>query len=139
MCGITGYIGARPALEVALDTLKRLEYRGYDSAGVAFWGGEQLQVMKRAGKIQHLSEMLNGVEAHGLAVSHTRWATHGIPNDPNAHPHTDEQGRVAVVHNGIIENYLELKQELLARGHQFRSETDTEVLAHLIEEQLAQG
>ena len=139
MCGITGYIGARPALEVALDTLKRLEYRGYDSAGVAFWGGEQLQVMKRAGKIQHLSEMLNGIEAHGLAVSHTRWATHGIPNDPNAHPHTDEQGRVAVVHNGIIENYLELKQELLARGHQFRSETDTEVLAHLIEEQLAQG
>jgi glucosamine--fructose-6-phosphate aminotransferase (isomerizing) len=139
MCGITGYIGPRPALEVALDTLKRLEYRGYDSAGVAFWGGEHLQVMKRAGKIQHLSEMLNGIEAHGLAVSHTRWATHGIPNDPNAHPHTDEQGRVAVVHNGIIENYLELKQELLARGHQFRSETDTEVLAHLIEEQLAQG
>jgi glucosamine--fructose-6-phosphate aminotransferase (isomerizing) len=136
MCGITGYIGPRPPLEVALDTLKRLEYRGYDSAGVAFWGGNCLQVMKRAGKIQQLSEMLNGVEAHGLAVSHTRWATHGIPNDPNAHPHTDEQGRVAVVHNGIIENYLELRQELSGRGHRFSSETDTEVLAHLIEEQL---
>ncbi len=136
MCGITGYIGTRPPLEVALDTLKRLEYRGYDSAGVAFWGGNRLQVMKRAGKIQQLSEMLNGVEAHGLAVSHTRWATHGIPNDPNAHPHTDEQGRVAVVHNGIIENYLELRQELSGRGHRFSSETDTEVLAHLIEEQL---
>jgi glutamine---fructose-6-phosphate transaminase (isomerizing) len=136
MCGITGYIGPRPPLEVALDTLKRLEYRGYDSAGVAFWGGNCLQVMKRAGKIQQLSEMLNGVEAHGLAVSHTRWATHGIPNDPNAHPHTDEQGCVAVVHNGIIENYLELRQELSGRGHRFSSETDTEVLAHLIEEQL---
>jgi glucosamine--fructose-6-phosphate aminotransferase (isomerizing) len=136
MCGITGYIGPRPPLEVALDTLKRLEYRGYDSAGVAFWGGNCLQVMKRAGKIQQLSEMLNGVQAHGLAVSHTRWATHGIPNDPNAHPHTDEQGRVAVVHNGIIENYLELRQELSGRGHRFSSETDTEVLAHLIEEQL---
>jgi len=92
--------------------------------------------MKRAGKIQHLAERLNGVEAHGLAISHTRWATHGIPNDPNAHPHTDEDGKVAVVHNGIIENYLELRQELAVRGHRFSSETDTEVLAHLIEEQL---
>ena len=137
MCGITGYIGPRQAIEVALDTLKRLEYRGYDSAGIAFWSGRQLEVMKRAGKIQHLSELLNGVEAYGLAVSHTRWATHGIPNDPNAHPHTDEQGRVAVVHNGIIENYLELRQELLTRGHRFSSETDTEVLAHLIEEQVS--
>ncbi len=136
MCGITGYIGPRPALEVALDTLKRLEYRGYDSAGVAFWGGDQLRVTKRAGKIQQLTELLNGVEAQGIAVSHTRWATHGIPNDPNAHPHTDENGTVAVVHNGIIENYLELRQELGARGHKFSSETDTEVLAHLIEEQL---
>lgn len=136
MCGITGYIGPRQAIEIALDTLKRLEYRGYDSAGVAFWSGKQLEVMKRAGKIQHLSDLLNGIEAHGLAVSHTRWATHGIPNDPNAHPHTDEHDKVAVVHNGIIENYLELRQELLSRGHRFSSETDTEVLAHLIEEQL---
>lgn len=136
MCGITGYVGCRPALSVALDTLKRLEYRGYDSAGVAFWNGESLNVFKKAGKIDQLTALLEGVKGQGLAISHTRWATHGIPNDPNAHPHTDEAGRVAVVHNGIIENYLELRQELSARGHRFSSETDTEVIAHLIEEQL---
>lgn len=137
MCGITGYIGPKPAVAIALEALKRLEYRGYDSAGVAFWTGEELSVLKRAGKIQQLNELIQGVSAQGLAVSHTRWATHGIPNDPNAHPHTDESGRVAVVHNGIIENYLDLRHELAARGHQFSSETDTEMIAHLVEEQLA--
>ncbi|MCW5934662.1 MAG: glutamine--fructose-6-phosphate transaminase (isomerizing) [Fimbriimonadia bacterium] len=136
MCGITGYIGPKAAIEIALETLKRLEYRGYDSAGVAFWDGQSLNVLKRAGKISNLIEMAGDIRADGLAVSHTRWATHGVPNDPNAHPQTDEEGQVAVVHNGIIENYLELRHELSARGHRFNSDTDTEVLAHLIEEQL---
>lgn len=138
MCGITGYVGPRSAVDVALDTLQRLEYRGYDSAGVAFWSGKELNVLKRAGKIKQLTELLDGVQGHGMAISHTRWATHGIPNDPNSHPHTNEDGRVAVVHNGIVENYLELRKELAERGHTLASDTDTEVFAHLIEEQLDQ-
>ncbi|GAA6760452.1 glutamine--fructose-6-phosphate transaminase (isomerizing) [Thermus oshimai] len=135
MCGIVGYVGFRNATDVLLDGLKRLEYRGYDSAGVAVrtpWG---LRVVKRSGKLSALEEALEGEGLQGaLGIGHTRWATHGAPTDPNAHPHTTEDGRIAVIHNGIIENYLELKEALLARGHRFSSETDSEVLAHLIEE-----
>lgn len=136
MCGIVGYVGFREASEVLLSGLRRLEYRGYDSAGIAVQRGGSLEVVKRAGKLQNLAEALTQQNLHGqLGIGHTRWATHGAPNDPNAHPHTNEDGSIAIIHNGIIENYLPLKEGLLARGHQFRSETDSEVLAHLIEEQ----
>src|SRR6185295_20225641 len=134
MCGITGYIGGRPAVETALNNLKRLEYRGYDSAGVAYPNCSQVQIVRAAGKIINLERALTGTphEAH-VAIAHTRWATHGRPCEANAHPHRDCTGRLAVVHNGIIENYAELRRELIAQGHEFTSETDTEVLAHLIE------
>jgi glutamine---fructose-6-phosphate transaminase (isomerizing) len=136
MCGIVGYIGARTASEVVLDGLGRLEYRGYDSAGVVIARPESgaLEVVKRAGKLGVLRAAL---ETHPLAghraLGHTRWATHGRPNDVNAHPHLSEDARLAVIHNGIIENYLPLKRELQAEGHRFLSETDSEVLVHLIE------
>jgi glutamine---fructose-6-phosphate transaminase (isomerizing) len=136
MCGIVGYIGARTASEVVLDGLGRLEYRGYDSAGVVIARPESgaLEVVKRAGKLGMLRAAL---ETHPLAghraLGHTRWATHGRPNDVNAHPHLSEDARLAVIHNGIIENYLPLKRELQAEGHRFLSETDSEVLVHLIE------
>src|ERR1051326_8049816 len=137
MCGITGYIGERPAVETALNNLKRLEYRGYDSAGVAFPNCSQVQVVRATGKIVNLERALNGNhDVARVAIAHTRWATHGRPSEANAHPHTDCSGRLAVVHNGIIENYAELRRELIAQGHEFTSETDTETLAHLIEEQL---
>jgi glucosamine--fructose-6-phosphate aminotransferase (isomerizing) len=135
MCGITGYIGGRPAVETALNNLKRLEYRGYDSAGIAYPNCAQIQIVKAAGKIANLERVLNGTaQDTRVAIAHTRWATHGRPNETNAHPHRDCTGRIAVVHNGIIENYAELRRELIAQGHAFASETDTEVLAHLIEE-----
>ncbi len=135
MCGIVGYIGFRNATDVLLDGLRRLEYRGYDSAGVAVRTPEGLKVVKRSGKLSALAEALKGTGLEGpLGVGHTRWATHGAPTDPNAHPHTTEDGKIAVIHNGIVENYLELKEALLARGHRFASETDSEVLAHLVEE-----
>ncbi len=135
MCGIVGYIGFRNATDVLLDGLRRLEYRGYDSAGVAVRTPEGLKVVKRSGKLSALAEALKGTGLEGpLGVGHTRWATHGAPTDPNAHPHTTEDGKIAVIHNGIVENYLELKGALLARGHRFASETDSEVLAHLVEE-----
>jgi len=135
MCGIVGYVGFRNATDVLLDGLRRLEYRGYDSAGVAVRTPEGLRVVKRAGKLSALEGALKEGHLEGpLGIGHTRWATHGAPTDPNAHPHTTEDGRIAVIHNGIIENYLELKEALQARGHRFSSETDSEVLAHLVEE-----
>ncbi|WP_243028036.1 glutamine--fructose-6-phosphate transaminase (isomerizing) [Thermus albus] len=135
MCGIVGYIGFRNATDVLIEGLRRLEYRGYDSAGVAVRTPEGLRVVKRSGKLSTLESALKGERLEGpLGIGHTRWATHGAPTDPNAHPHTTEDGRIAVIHNGIIENYLELKEALRARGHRFRSETDSEVLAHLLEE-----
>ena len=135
MCGIVGYIGTRSAQDVLLSGLSRLEYRGYDSAGVAIMDGHTLQVRKKAGKLANLSVELEAAPLLGtLGIGHTRWATHGLPNDTNAHPHATEDGRLVIIHNGIIENYLTLKAALKARGHVFRSETDSEVLAHLIEE-----
>jgi glucosamine--fructose-6-phosphate aminotransferase (isomerizing) len=134
MCGIVGYIGDKEALPILIDGLKRLEYRGYDSAGVAILG-EDLQVVKTAGRIKDLEEKLKGVEIKGhLGIAHTRWATHGVPNDINAHPHYSESKNIVVIHNGIIENYLELKKMLMKEGKTFRTETDTEVIAYLIEE-----
>jgi len=137
MCGITGYVGGRPAVQTALTNLKRLEYRGYDSAGVAYPNCTGISIVRAAGKIANLEQALTGTphSAH-VAIAHTRWATHGRPNEVNAHPHRDCTGQLAVVHNGIIENYAELRRELLAAGHLFTSETDTEVLAHLIEDHL---
>ncbi len=139
MCGIMGYVGARPiAKDVVLQGLKSLEYRGYDSAGIALIHNGKLWVEKRAGKIDELIAGLNPEVPQGCtAIGHTRWATHGRPTDENAHPHFDCSQTIAVIHNGIIENYRELKEELLAEGHRFTSQTDTEVLAHLIEEHSA--
>jgi glucosamine--fructose-6-phosphate aminotransferase (isomerizing) len=135
MCGIVGYIGRRRAKEILLESLRRLEYRGYDSAGLALIENGRLLIFKRAGKVAELEGMVANTDLQAtLGIGHSRWATHGRPTDENAHPHQDCQGRLAVIHNGIIENYLPLKQELQARGHKFTSETDTEVLAHLFEE-----
>ncbi|WP_456368604.1 glutamine--fructose-6-phosphate transaminase (isomerizing) [Thermococcus sp.] len=137
MCGIIGYIGDAKASEIIVKGLKRLEYRGYDSAGIVTGNGTELDVRKGAGRIDELAEKLRFLEMEGnRGVGHTRWATHGVPNDVNAHPHTDCTGRIVLVHNGIIENFAELKAELLAKGHVFKSDTDTEVIAHLIEEEL---
>ncbi len=134
MCGIVGYAGHRAATPILLDGLKRLEYRGYDSAGVAVLDPEGcLAIAKAEGKLSRLVERLDGRQPIGaLGVGHTRWATHGAPNTVNAHPHTDSSGDIVLVHNGIIENYAELRTEMAERGHDFASETDTEVLAHLI-------
>lgn len=134
MCGIVGYIGKRDAYPIIIKGLKRLEYRGYDSAGVALLNG-QLNVYKKAGKVSDLEEFTKGKNISGtIGIGHTRWATHGEPNDRNAHPHVSGDGNLVIIHNGIIENYAVLKEELESRGHTFQSETDTEVLAHLIEE-----
>ncbi len=133
MCGIVGYVGERAALPVLIDGLKRLEYRGYDSAGVALLAEGQTWVAKRKGRLSDLESILSGLPAGSrIGIGHTRWATHGRPSDENAHPHTDGSGRFAVVHNGIIENYAELRAELERQGCAFRSETDTEVIPHLI-------
>jgi len=141
MCGIVGYIGKRSGGPVVLEGLKRLEYRGYDSCGLAVLEtGGRVAITKKAGKLERLLSQLNGEIPHGpVAIGHTRWATHGKPSDVNAHPHTDCTGNVVVIHNGIIENYLSLKQMLQAEGHVFRSETDTEVFAHLVEAKLKAG
>ncbi|MBI4280079.1 MAG: glutamine--fructose-6-phosphate transaminase (isomerizing) [Armatimonadetes bacterium] len=134
MCGIMGYIGDRQALPMLLDGLRRLEYRGYDSAGVAVVRNGRIDLRKASGKLSRLEQVVKVAPVAGsVGLGHTRWATHGDPTDRNAHPHADCTGRVVVIHNGIIENYLALKEELLAAGHRFQSDTDTEVLAHLIE------
>jgi glucosamine--fructose-6-phosphate aminotransferase (isomerizing) len=131
MCGIVGYVGPRPCVDLIVGGLRRLEYRGYDSAGVAAIGPGGLDIRRSKGKLQNLVERLKVEPLAGTTgIGHTRWATHGRPSDENAHPH--RFGGVAVVHNGIIENHLELKSALQARGHKFSSETDTEIFAHLI-------
>ena len=134
MCGIVGYVGPRPVLDVVVEGLRRLEYRGYDSSGVAVIDSTgTMQTAKKAGRIENLDKELATLHIAGTTgMGHTRWATHGAPNDRNAHPHTDASGRIAVVHNGIIENFSELRIELEAAGVEFASETDTETVAHLV-------
>jgi glucosamine--fructose-6-phosphate aminotransferase (isomerizing) len=137
MCGIVGYVGDKSAIDIVLEGLKRLEYRGYDSAGAAVIGPAGLQIRRAAGRIKVLEGLLREKPIEGrIGLGHTRWATHGRPTDENAHPHTDGSGELVVVHNGIIENYLPIKERLQAEGHVFKSETDTEVIAHLIERHL---
>ena len=133
MCGIVGYVGSRQALPILIEGLKRLEYRGYDSAGIVLYEKMGLTAEKSAGKINRLEEILRGRNfdsTHGIA--HTRWATHGEPSDMNAHPHFDCKNDIALVHNGIIENYRSLKALLVKQGHRIRTDTDTEILVHLI-------
>jgi glucosamine--fructose-6-phosphate aminotransferase (isomerizing) len=139
MCGIVGYVGDKSAVQIIVEGLKRLEYRGYDSAGVAVLQDGALQVRRAPGKMKALEAVLRERPVTGtIGIGHTRWATHGRPSEENAHPHTDCAGDLVVVHNGILENYLEIKERLVSEGHQFRSETDTEVLAHLVEHYLKQ-
>jgi glucosamine--fructose-6-phosphate aminotransferase (isomerizing) len=134
MCGIIGYIGSKPVVPILIDGLRRMEYRGYDSAGIALVGPEGLTLRRSAGKLANLEKEIQARPVDGLyGIGHTRWATHGRPTEENAHPHRDCSGRIVVVHNGIIENYLELKRELQSQGHEFKTETDTEVVAHLVE------
>ena len=140
MCGIVGYVGERNATEVIMDGLRRLEYRGYDSAGLAVLDGASLVIRRSPGKIANLEARLEREPVSGsTGLGHTRWATHGRPSEGNSHPHADCTGGLVVVHNGIIENYAEIKERLLAEGHRFRSETDTEVIAHLLEARLRSG
>lgn len=135
MCGIVGYIGFRDAWPIVIKGLKRLEYRGYDSAGIAIINQEGFNVYKKVGKVSYLENFAETQDTSGLiAIGHTRWATHGVPSDLNSHPHASNDNRLHIIHNGIIENYSTLKEELINRGHKFRSETDTEVLIHLVEE-----
>ncbi len=141
MCGIIGIVSDKGNLkDRVIEGLKRLEYRGYDSAGIALRTEEGLLIRKKKGKVSQLEEELRNLRISSrAAVGHTRWATHGEPNDPNSHPHTDCRGEITLVHNGIIENYLELKEDLRRKGHRFRSQTDSEVVAHLLEEELKEG
>src|SRR3989454_9573936 len=134
MCGIIGYIGSKPVVPVLIEGLRRMEYRGYDSAGVALVSPEGIALRRSAGKLANLEVAIKSEPVDGMyGVGHTRWATHGRPTEENAHPHRDCTGRIVVVHNGIVENYLALKQELQDEGHTFVTETDTEVIAHLVE------
>ncbi len=141
MCGIVGYVGKKQVVPVILDGLRRLEYRGYDSAGIAVAGnGKGLQVRRAEGKLRNLEEAIRLKPLDGTyGIGHTRWATHGRPTEENAHPHRDCTGKIVVVHNGIVENYLSLKKKLIEEGHKFTTETDTEVIAHLVEQQLKSG
>jgi len=135
MCGIVGYIGYREAWPIVLKGLKRLEYRGYDSAGIALMNESGEHIYKKAGKVAVLEEFAQDQDKSGtIGMGHTRWATHGVPSDRNSHPHTSNNGKLSIIHNGIIENYATLKEELVNRGHEFKSDTDTEVLIHLVEE-----
>ena len=135
MCGIVGYIGASQAAPILLDGLAKLEYRGYDSAGIAVYDGNAINVKKATGRLKVLSELTHdGATMPGTCgIGHTRWATHGVPSDVNAHPHYNATETIAVVHNGIIENYLKLKRKMQDKGYTFLSETDTEVVAHLLD------
>src|SRR5258707_8840731 len=135
MCGIVGYVGKKRVVPVILEGLRRLEYRGYDSAGIAVAGdGDGLQLRRAEGKLRNLEEAIRLKPLNGTyGIGHTRWATHGRPTEENAHPHRDCTGKIVVVHNGIVENYLSLKKKLIEEGHTFSTETDTEVIAHLIE------
>ena len=135
MCGIVGYVGKNHGVDTILEALSRLEYRGYDSAGVAVLHDGAIHVRKKAGKLQGLVELIHKHPLSGtIGIGHTRWATHGLPNEINAHPHSDSTGKLTIVHNGIIENYAELKEKLIAKGHAFKSQTDTEVIVHLVED-----
>src|SRR6266480_6123783 len=135
MCGIVGYVGKKRVVPVILDGLRRLEYRGYDSAGIAVCGnGDGLQIRRAEGKLRNLEEVIRLKPLDGTyGIGHTRWATHGRPTEENAHPHRDCTGQMVVVHNGIVENYLELKERLQKEGHKFATETDTEIVAYLVE------
>src|SRR3989344_4323248 len=136
MCGIVGYVGHREAGPILVDGLKRLEYRGYDSSGLAILNHGGIQLRRSVGKISNLEAALKGSPPLGwIGLGHTRWATHGIPSEENAHPHTDCSKKIVVVHNGIIENFMRLKSELGRKGHRFASQTDTEVIAHVIEDE----
>jgi glucosamine--fructose-6-phosphate aminotransferase (isomerizing) len=140
MCGIVGYIGQRDAVPLLIDGLNRLEYRGYDSAGIAIHSGRDIQSRRCVGRLSHLEASLDQQPLSGRpGIGHTRWATHGAPSEKNSHPHFDGATSIAVVHNGIIENYQELREDLTAKGHRFLSDTDTEVIPHLIEQELAEG
>ena len=135
MCGIIAYVGRKSAPDIIIEGLRRLEYRGYDSAGLVTIQGGKFELRKKTGRINELASLLKKLPAHGrIGIGHTRWATHGAPSDANAHPHLDQSGKIALVHNGVIENYQSLKEKLLAKGHTFASQTDTEVLAHLVGE-----
>ena len=135
MCGIVGYVGSKIAYPIVIKGLKRLEYRGYDSAGVAIGNGNDVTVLKQQGKVADLEEYAFNKDTSGqIAIGHTRWATHGSPNQVNSHPHTSGDGKLFLIHNGIIENYNSIKKALVKKGHTFKSETDTEVLVHLIQE-----
>ena len=137
MCGITGYIGYRDAYPIVINGLKRLEYRGYDSSGIMMFDGDEIQLSKTKGKVSDLELITEKEEVRkkgNIGIGHTRWATHGVPNDVNSHPHFSQSGELVIVHNGIIENYDTLRKELISRGYEFKSDTDTEVLVNLIEE-----
>src|SRR6476620_10657386 len=140
MCGIVGYIGPKKVVPVIIEGLRKLEYRGYDSAGIAVVDSAgKLEIRRASGKLRNLEETIRSSPIDGTyGIGHTRWATHGRPTEENAHPHRDCSGRVVVVHNGIIENYLQLKERLRRSDHRFVTETDTEIIAHLIEEYLKQ-
>ena len=140
MCGIVGYIGQKDATSIILNGLKKLEYRGYDSAGIAVLENAHIELRRDSGKLDHLAALVAEQPLHGkVGVGHTRWATHGVPNARNAHPHMGATGKVVVVHNGIVENYLELKEELVAEGIVFKSDTDSETIVHLVERYLTLG
>src|SRR6201987_1708402 len=134
MCGIVGYVGKKSVVPVIIEGLRRLEYRGYDSAGIAVCKGDGLELRRAEGKLRNLEEAIRQKPLDGTyGIGHTRWATHGRPTEENAHPHRDCSGKIVVVHNGIVENYLSLKKKLIGEGHKFTTETDTEIIAHLIE------
>ena len=141
MCGIVGYVGKSQAAPILLDGLSKLEYRGYDSAGMAVYDGQKIEIEKAKGRLRLLSEKTHDGESMKgtIGIGHTRWATHGEPSEANAHPHLNESETIAVVHNGIIENYAKLKEKLIGRGYTFKSETDTEVVAHLLDYYYTQG